>query len=174
MLSSLQIAALLGVTLAHAAAPPMSLQLRALESVHGIAAAGTDVLALGLDASRGRDWLVLAGDGTCLNHDLRFGPCGAGSGWDAGPQRVALGARCLSSGGLAGGGLVLVPCGAAAEGRALGAREGRLCAGAACERCASAHVSTPGATLEDGCASVLVMRSPRRWFALLAALLLAM
>jgi len=121
---------------------------------------------------RNTDWLVLNATGTCLNHDLRFGTCGDASGWTVSAERVQLGEKCIASGGLRGG-LALVPCSARDTGGLLGARSGRLCSGAQCERCAAAQTSIAGASHRDRCAYVLPMAA-RRWGALLAAMLLVM
>lgn len=154
--------------------PPFSLQARVVNALLDATSAARDGVAHGLSPDRSHDWLVLASTGTCLNHDLRFGACGDASGWTVNPQRVSLGVDCLSIGGVLGGALALVPCESAAATNALGARMGRLCAGEACTRCATARAPAASARLDDGCASVLVMRAPRRWAALVGAMLAAM
>lgn len=165
----LLVLALLGGARARPTTPPLSLQARVINTLHSAVVAGSGWLAHGFSREH-EDWLVLAGKGTCLNHDLRFGECGESSGWTVGPDRVAHGASCLATGGFMGVGLALVPCdGKAAEGRLLGARYSRLCAGMECERCASVPTAFD-AVLEDGCAHVLTRSAPRRWAALIAAL----
>ncbi|KAJ1618930.1 hypothetical protein T492DRAFT_848945 [Pavlovales sp. CCMP2436] len=107
---------------------------------------------------RNTDWLVLNATGTCLNHDLRFGTCGDASGWTVSAERVQLGEKCIASGGLRGG-LALVPCSARDTGGLLGARSGRLCSGAQCERCAAAQTSIAGASHRDRCAGACLIKT---------------